>query len=636
MASRSRMRASTRIPLPASLPTLVLLPLVALSACEDSSEPPDAKPPPLPGPAWTRDLQVFVYGRPPLSYLESVAATGVAWSVYHGGVNEAELEYTRAVQARGVRVASNLPTMQGSSGVLGDDPAAADPGFLRRTASEDLEGNAATALWIQPDPPFLPSHNDPEWQDFLERRAGEQVRGEVDAIHLDEIEGLGGHLYRFGFDPDSLDAFSRYLAERFSPAGLADRFGIADVASFDYGAYLRAAGASALSEDPRPELRREFVRFQLASRQEQLRDLVAHARGATDRPLAFAGNAVNLGPQYQVQAAVLDFLVFENATPLPPDGRFFALHRLGYRLMRGAVTAMFPNILDLAGLARTGRDWPVIAVRFAEAWAAQQSFLIPHEAYVFGGGTATVEGSATVPAEVIAPVTALARAHAALRDARLQARVALVYSLAAALEDYLEGGYAASYTTTGHHRAFLALGERLERDHVLFDVVYAGDDELVPRRLQDADLAGWDVLVLPPDTLLADADRAALDDFRRGGGLVTSDPSELDRSRHAVSGDLPETVSVTVLRPRSDALAIHLVNHDYDRDAGAFVAVPPARMGVPLPGPSLPSDRATLKTPGDEPLPLAVEVTEGVLRVELPAFSTWGLLLCGDVSASAP
>lgn len=605
----------------------VALPLILLFSCANPAEPVSINGDRSAGPDWTRQFQIFVYGTPPLSYLEAVSGTGIAWSVYHSGLNDEQLAYTRELRSRGIHVAANFATMQGSLSVLGNDRSTGDPEFLQRTASMDLAGNTAYALWITPNSPTLPSHNDPEWQAYLKRRVEEQIRGEADAIHIDEVEGLGGHLYLFGFDPDSLAGFRTYLKGRFTSGELATRLGITDPDTFDYAAALQAAGAKGLSDDPITERRREFVRFQLKSRQDQLRDLIAHARSVSPNPVAFAGNAVNLGPQYQVQAALLDFLVYETMLQLPPQGRFLALHRLGYQLMRGGIAAMFPNIVNLLDMANSGKDWDVITHRFAEAWAAQQSFQIPYNAYVFGGGTSTVTGTATAPVEKIGPMTALAWSRRDVRETQLIARVGLVYPFHEVLREYLDTGYAFAYTTTGIHNEFLALGEELQKRHVLFDVVYAGDDELVPRRLDAKRLAGFDTLIVPTGASFTLDDERALSQYRADGGTIVFSAASPDPGTTAVSGNLPESVGVTVAQQSDKAVAAHFVNYDYDRENGRFRPAGPYEISVPLPVGAT-CGQAVFETPGKEPAPAAVHVESSVLHATIPSFDIYGLLVC--------
>lgn len=603
-----------------------LICLTALwTACNGASQVSPAES----APEWAKQFQVFVYGRPPESYLKEVAASGIAWSVFHAGVNEEELEYVRLLQSQGIHVASNFPTMQAMPSVLANDPVSSDPDFFPRIASQNLAGETAYALWIQPDPPYLPSENDPEWRDFLLRRMEEHVAGGVDGVHLDEIEGLGGHLYAFGFDPDSIAAFRVHLRKRYGSTELAADFGIEDIGGFDYAKYLRDAGARSLSDDPQPALRREFVRFHLLSRQSQLKELLAHGRTVAGRPIAFAGNAVNLGPQYQVQASLLDFLVFETMMGLPPANRLIALHRLGYRLMEGGISAMFPNIINLKEMAEGGKDWVALVMRFAEAWAARQSFLIPHNAYVYGGGTSTVSGPATVPAELIAPMTKLAWDHAGLRNADPVAPVGLMYSFESALDDFLDTGYALSFATTGHHNAFLSMGEELQKRHILFDVIYAGDDELIPRRLDRPELARHDALILPEGARFIADDEKTLDRFQKGGGRIVRSVSELNDSRWAISGDLPETVGVTVARTSEGRLAVHFVNYDYEAEAHEFKPAGPLNVEVPVAGWKLASGIAKFYSPGEDPVPLEFKFRDGVISFTLPVLEIYGLVVVG-------
>lgn len=113
--------------------------------------------------------------------------------MYAGGFNENEFSYVKELKKEGVFVASNYPTMQSSEYVTKDKNLASE------SACEDINGKKAKALWIQPDPPFLPCHNNPLWEEFLLKRIKEHIDGQADAIHIDEVEGIGGHLYTAGF-----------------------------------------------------------------------------------------------------------------------------------------------------------------------------------------------------------------------------------------------------------------------------------------------------------------------------------------------------------------------------------------------------------------------------------------------------
>lgn len=77
---------------------------------------------------------------------------------------------------------------RGSPGVLGSD---GDEAFLVRTACRDFQGNPSKAMWIQPNPPYLPCHNNPLWQEFLKKRSLDHVRGEADTLDIDEVGGSG-------------------------------------------------------------------------------------------------------------------------------------------------------------------------------------------------------------------------------------------------------------------------------------------------------------------------------------------------------------------------------------------------------------------------------------------------------------
>lgn len=371
------------------MPRLRFVSLVAMlltAACTGGAEqPPPRTPYAFPRDSgWLSGFQVFVYGQPPLEYLQAVRGSVITWSVYHAGVNEAERDYARELHGAGIRLASNFASMQGSASVTGDDE------LNRATACATFRGEKTFASWIVPDPPYLPCNNNPRWLDFLQSRALEHADAEVDALHIDEVEGIGGHLYTAGFDEHCLRGFREYLRAHYSDAELASALGITAPADFDYKQYLLAHGADPdlagpvaadpLAADPRPELRREYVRFQLFSRRDSMRAMIKETRAhRTDRYVAFTANTFFLNANKMPFLDDLDFLIFENTLEFPPAGKHFGEHALARAAAPGKPSAMFPNIFNLLDF-RDGKHWGVYLHWVMEAFAAGEHFLLPHNA----------------------------------------------------------------------------------------------------------------------------------------------------------------------------------------------------------------------------------------------------------------
>lgn len=594
---------------------LVLLPLLA---CGGSAVEAPKAPYVFPvDSAWLSGFQVFVYGQPQLAYLQAVRGSVITWSVYHAGVNDAERDYARELHGAGIRLASNFASMQGSVSVTGDEE------LNRATACMSFDGKPTFASWIVPDPPYLPCNNNPRWLDFLQARAYEHADAEVDALHIDEVEGIAGHLYTAGFDEHCLGGFREYLRKRYSDAELFSAFGITAPAMFDYRRYLIEHGADPglsgpvaadpLAADPRPALRREYVRFQLFSRRDSIRSMIEKTRAhKADRYIGFTANTFFLNANKMPFVADLDFLIFENTLEFPPAGKHFGEHALARAAAPGKPSAMFPNIFNLLDF-RDGKHWGVYLHWVMEAFASGEHFLLPHNAYVFGGGQESVSGSVTMPPKLFRPYADFMARHWAAHDAARMADTAVVFPYGTVLAQYVDKGYATPWAISEPaHLRYLDIARQLQTAHIPFETVFVGDGELVPRPLPAHALDGYKAVVLPTLETLDAATEAALKSFAAAGGKVLRAES-LDAASLAalatplLETDAPATLSLAPVFD-GEAMYVHVVNYDYRRDAAEFEPAPAAQVTVTLPAEFAASaPRAVLSRPGmaDRALDLA-------------------------------
>lgn len=437
---------------------------------------------------WLKEKRIYVYGTPPLKYLKEINGSVIAWSVYHGGLNDEELDYVRKLHSEGIKVASNFPTMQASPSVVGSDD-------LEKYACRDINGNPVKALWIQPDPPYLPCHNNPEWQEFLKRRIKEHIDGEVDAIHFDEIEGIGGHLYIAGFCEHCMKGFRRYLSEKFTPSELKSLFGIEEIENFDYREYLISKGARGIFDDPNKKLMKEFVIFQLKSRKQQIGELIRYAREYAGRDIAFGGNLFFLTPNKQIFIDDLDFSVSENFIELPPCGKYTGTYLLARAISEEKPFVMFPNIIDLKFMSLIS-NYETLPLRIMEAGAAGEGFLIPYRAYIFGGGISTVKGTATAPPEKIKNYTKVLVENPEIFSGKIIGEAGILYDFSCALEEYIEKGYAYPYIPSGKvHTGSLGMALYLQKRHIPFRFIYEGDGDFVKKEPED--INGLKTILVP-------------------------------------------------------------------------------------------------------------------------------------------
>lgn len=547
---------------------------------------------------WPARHPIFVYGTPPLDYLDAVGGTALAWSIFFSGPNREEAAYLRAVHASGRRVSSNFPTMQGSTRVVDD------PGLLARSACATFDEAPARALWIQPEEPYLPCHNNPEWQDFLAQRAREHAGAGSDAVDIDEIEGIGGHLYTAGWCRWCMEGFRRHLARSYSTTELADRFGISEIGSFDYHADLVARGGGALADDPRPELRREFVRFELLSRVRQIRDLEAGARAVSPR-IRFTGNTVGLFPQYVVYTPLLDFLVYEGLLAPPPLAENAPTHKLARALVPGGVSSLFPNIINLLGFL--GGKFDLFLQWYAEAVACGERMLLPFEAYTYGG-----KGTVTIPAETVGPYTRFFRDDPPTGATPL-ADVGLVYPFRQVLEEYLDSGYQTPWAAAEPtHLAFEETARTLREAHIPYDVIVAGDGTFLP----DAPPARTYRALLFPTPESEASPGHLLDGF---SGLSSSDPEEIRSIPTPVVSTTASGLLGVFPWSSTGEVVVYLVNYDFD--GSRFVAAPPESLAIAWPPGLDPPRSALFETPEGvrREVPVTFDPAAGRATIPVPS-----------------
>jgi len=565
---------------------------------------------------WLDQRGVWVFGQPPLEYLAAVGATGTTWSVYFSGWNDWDERYLRSLHANGFKVTGSLSTAQGTT-TVGADQALVDAAACRNAQGQPIDFGAGVPI-------YLACHNNPDWRLFLEGRVKEQVEGGPDVILIDETAGNASRLDVACLCQWCVEGFREHLAGRFSAAELLRRFGIRDILTYDYGAYLRSAAASGPAWDPNPELRREFFRFQIETRLNHLRDLKRaaeeHARGRSGtagEALLWSANLYNFHPIQQVFADLVDIIPFEMPIERLPTGKCVPTYLLARATAPGKVLVGFPDIFVLA--QHSPADNVLWSHWLCEAWAAGVSFLLPYEAFTAGGG------SFTLPADSIAGTAAFLRANAAYYEAAEPvARVAVLWDLGKALYDWEDPAA----------QNFSAIGLALYEAHVPYEVVWTGDGDLVDRGLKLEDLEGYDLVVVPRGYGQVSAVASVLDDYRARGGRIVREATAatvvaavrgtgLDLG---LTSDAGGDVGVLAWR-RGTSLAVHLVNYDYDYQTHAFrlqgsfsvtVTVPP---GVDLSGRTL-----RLLSPGRPEATLTYSVSGGKVTFTVPELDLYALL----------
>jgi hypothetical protein len=511
---------------------------------------------------WLKKGNIYVYFEPPLDYLRTVNATGVTWSVYYSGFNDSDKAYVDELHRNGFKVSSNFPTVQANITENQD---------LREIAHcVDVNGNPISFSGNQ----YAMCGNNPAWQEFLKSRIKEHIDGGADAIQIDEI-GTSDCLCDY-----CVGVLNSYLSSHYSATQLHDLFGIDNIDSFNYRTYLLEKGAQNVWDDPNQNLLSAYFMSQYLSRVAFIHELIQYAREYAGRDILFSGNTYGLRPDQQIYVPDLDFMVFEMPIGYLPEGKQFTTYLLGEALAPSKPLVGFPDIFVLASISQD--DWWLWRHWLAEAYASGGSFLLPYQAYTYGGG------QYTLPADRISPYTNFISSHSDYYENVFRlAKVALLHDLNSTLRNQARGRAWAAWDN------FESIGRALQGAHIPFEVVYAGDGEFVDKPITMSDLEKYSVVVIPDYYDLDVETNNLLDQFVQQGGRVVRadnipDGSDLVAEIRGTSVDLgletnaSEDLSMMIYE-RENSLLIHLINYSYDNRARDFTPQTQIEITITIP-----------------------------------------------------
>jgi hypothetical protein len=568
----------------------------------DLTWPPHAQPAPLSvEPPLRRSDVVFMYEADRQTYRD-YGATVLAW----GGAPTAK----SLAEADGI-------AFYGSVGMVTEFADYYDrfPDTWHEGVCLDVDGRRIKVPWLVDmshagEPYWWCCTRQPVFRQYLEERVTRTLEAGARGLHVDDHLGSSGALFlQACFCPRCVAAFRDHLAALDGPAR--DRFGIADLAGYDYGAALRRWRAEAPPGTARVAathpLWPEWRTFQLRSAAEYMKHLRRVAERAAGRPVPMSANAGLLWPNHLADYEAVDFFSAEidhqAEAGIVSDRPLFA-----YRM----ADSMGRPLAATAG----GEDWAAVLAqkrhRLATSWAALgyasgHMLMAPHRQWCHTEekGTHWYDG----PREVFAPIYRFARDHAALVDGfEPWADVALVMP----------------------HRAFaaeparwIAMGEALAGANVPYRVVIGGD-EVVAREISAADLAGVQAIVTPATRELLPPARSAVEALAGRGLLVGSVEEALRRVRPAVRASSRD---VRVLpRVAKGRAVIHLVNRAYDAAADSVRPLDAIALDCDLAALGVAgATRARVVAPGREAREVAI--TSGRVRVDVPTI--WAIVELG-------
>jgi hypothetical protein len=568
---------------------------------------------------WLNKGNLWVFDQPPSQYLEEMGATGTAFSVYYSGFNEYDWNYVKTMHRHGFKVIANFPTGQSTT---------TENLQLREKAAErNIHGNIINLLGI--GGLYNMCGNHPLWREFLINRIEEQAKGGVDGILIDEPGDTADCFCDY-----CMRAFNDYLAEHYAPERLQRLFGITNLSTFNYREYLLAHGGTQWWDDPNPQLQIVYLQARYWNRTKFIGELIQHARQAAGWNIPVTANTYGLEPNHQIFVPLLDFVIFEMPItaevngayrhylrPLP--GKNLTTYLLAEALDPDKPFSAFPDVFELKQLSED--EWWLWRHWLAEARACGASFMIPYKAYVYGGGSYTIE------ADKISPYTRFFAEHPQYyENLERVATVALLHDLHSTLTN--------QYTWRANlaWESFENMGMLLQEAHVPFEVLYRGDGIFVQKSLTLENLRKYRAIIVPryydPDSEL----QALLTQYSSLGGKVVrcdelSEDGLLIQTLKGLvtnlgletnaSGDL----GVVIYR-RGDSLILHLLNYAYDRGTRNFRDLTNLQLTLTIPeGVQLEGKTLRLVSPDAAETALEYTVENGRVTFTVPSLHCYSV-----------
>ena len=462
--------------------------------------------------------------------------------------------------------------------------------------------------------------NSPLYRQYLQSRLEQRMPTGPDGLHIDDYRGTSGAVTWLSacFCRHCMAGFRQYLADHVSQGDL-QKLGITDLASFDYGQFLRDRGVSPSDYPQRRSsllLADEFYDFHVKSNTAYVGEYRRLAEKIRGKPLTLCVNSGLSNAQALAIAPQLSYFCCEvphHAESLATATHPIYVYKLG--------SALGKPITSTA----SGQDWAYIyehhkacLVRtwIALSYAFGHNFMAPHRqwCYTKEKGTHWYSG----PTEEYAFMYRFVRDHAALLDDyEATALVAVVYDNAANRRD---------------RGKIEPICRELAARNIPFSVVAAGDNWL-DYRITAERLSHFKAVVVTGDgQWMDDEQKAVLADVESSGRLVTWPDkhklASLVPTSLAVSGSEHVAVLPRATTGNAESKAVlHLLNRSYDgqRDEMHTQENFTVQMSCDLFGDQR-FTQATLHAPGQQPTRLVVRTREQHLEIDVPRLSIWGIV----------
>jgi hypothetical protein len=548
-----------------------------------------------------------------LSVLGPLGPDVVAWGTDPVHASDDELaRRARTYRELGVRhLAVNTWMLTATADVLRREPRYVDASCV------DVTGERIVPSWLEGPGDGVKDYwgctNHPLFRELLREQVRRGIASGADMLHLDDHLGSAAAADFAGgcFCAHCLEGFRGWLARHHDGAELR-ALGIDDVASFDYRAYVRAAGIALrsdyLARKHELSLYPLFLRFQRAAVAGLVAELKALAAEVAGEAVPLGLNAYNLSPTQLANTHLADYFANEvehrGQEDLVPPFVF----KLGDALGRPVFATA------------SGGDWAAVAKRsevtrvrhwIATAYAFGHHFMYAYKKWAFDEQAGTIWYD--TPLATYEPLVSFAHARRALLDGyEPVAQLALVYENAAALaEDW------------SIREAARSLHDR----NVPFALVAAGD-ELLQHALSGDDFAAFERVVMLEPSRLEGPQARVVEQLRAEGRAVSF--AEIE-ARVQPWLRVEGTERVWLLPRRAGAgddapLVVHALNRAYDEGGDRMLARGPFRVVVARALLGARRGRVVLHAPLAGSQAVVTRSDDAGLTIEVPGLEQWAIL----------
>jgi hypothetical protein len=522
--------------------------------------------------------------------------------------------------------------------------------LIEECASRALDGTLHRARWVECDDLtqqcFYMDRNNPVWREYLKAVIRIQIDAGVHGVQLDEASTpLMTLQYGGCFCHDCMQGFREHLSS--STAGLPEDLRGEDLASFDYGAFLRARGEDPLRSGASTPLITEYFTFPRRAITATFVELADYARSYArqcGREVLLTGNLYNIFPYYNGVIEQVDVVVTEmrNVGYLQPEWFRYVVGMARGRqvlVVENPYGGVIPRLLDRLD---RGEAYDMARLLSFEAAAMGANMTVPYGSWM----GSEIEDAFSLPDELALEIQSFLRQIDPLLSTSSDNDVAVLYDVSSnvhlALRREVFADNRVNDTKDEVLAPFWALTAHLGRCGVPFDVVAVNDDVVPSWSFTADDLRQYAVVLIPGAPDMPDWAVTELDTYQAAGGRVVrqSDPNRqgalsaddvvvraLEASRVRVS--CPTPIGVNTHRLDGGRVAVHLVNYDLDHERGRTRTVRDLRVRFR----DVDRDVVTVTRPDGPTMLLTPKRGGDVLEVVVPVLGTYAVVELGRRAA---